>query len=179
MHIYEGPILVCYTHLKEISILCRPNGSKEKLPSICLKDLHLEYQFQRCKPPTQDQTYAQQPTIHIKKSQRCKKCNPGGSRSLIMGSFNVAHTDRPISPHSITYEDRRGHVEDRNGNVYTSSASSNFFKYSFVVVPLYSHSVKEIITVSQEQKQLKSNFTMRSWLLTASSTFWSMYLLAS
>lgn len=162
MHIYEGPILVCYTHLKEISILCRPNGSKEKLPSICLKDLHLEYQFQRCKPPTQDQTYAQQPTIHIKKSQRCKKCNPGGSRSLITGSFNVAHTDRPISPHSITYKDRRGHVEDRNGNVYTSSASSNFFKYSFVVVPLYSHSVKEIITVSQEQKQLKSNFTMRS-----------------
>lgn len=79
-----------------------------------------------------------------------------------MGSFNVAHTDRPISPHSVTYEDRRGHVEDRNGNIYTSSASSNFFKYSFVVVPLYSHSVKETITVGQEQKQLQSNFTMRS-----------------
>ena len=30
-------------------------------------DLHLEYQFQRCKRPTQDQSYAQQPNIQIQK----------------------------------------------------------------------------------------------------------------
>lgn len=50
--------------MEESDIMSDQKDQRTMIPSTGLEDLHLEYQFQHCRLSTQDQNYAQQPSIH-------------------------------------------------------------------------------------------------------------------